>query len=879
MAAEQLLSTIKKQAQVPETPLASQPKVVQPPSVMPQTNAGLPPIQSPVNQPPSINPAYRTPEVRATPQVTPNLNPWIGTYGGANQNYVPTSDRDKAFGDPSLSATDKANLTQNYLKSKGIDTGAQMPQSDEEALKLMQDEQVREKTMLDKRIEQGLASAKKQLEGSTGAINATVGAVNREGLVSAGNKIAANQALEGFNLQFNQLSEQYAEQQRQLAKAQQQQNWNAVNQISKNMENTQIALQQSSARAREESQGWLNFYKENGLLSSATPEQLSGIAMKHGLDPVLVQSAANAEKYKTASDQAKSELDNRIKGVGALTNIFEKGGELSLDDLTSLAGTFDLPMESAISAYQGFNALRNDKSLSNEEKALKGQEIRTKLDREMRGITNAELEKVDYITNLYKSGASQEEIVRAKRVMGIKDEDDPMYRADVAVKNAEMKIKQYEANNLGKPPAEGTIERLKYDKEKLDLAILKMEASDLTGNVPEDAVKKIFYQPGTSDYGHGEGRRECGEGSNDIIEGTKVGNSYKSKMAVVTKQSNPQIGNQLVIPLAANGKVVTNNASQPGHIETVISVNPINESFQTVSWNRDGHGTQTIQSYNLSDLSKYGNNWGFSDSTLKDQYKQSLAKAAPERDSPVASIASDAANGLISYSQMIQGAGKESAKYKTEFSKQIKEIADQEPDPLIKKMILSRAKGDPDSTVDQSWTKASQGFQQVLDLKDTLDRLTAAGKTGILEGRLSQLNIADPDISLLKGQLAGVIPTVARGTFGEVGVLTDADIANYQKVIGNQTMTPKQIDAATTNLIKTIYRNYSSSIDSSSKNTSNRIDQYKTIKNKLPQNIKQELGIKDYDLEKEISHGDYLLPAIGKGVINSIKHITSPDNV
>lgn len=34
-------------------------------------------------------------------------------------------------------------------------------------------------------------------------------------------------------------------------------------------------------------------------------------------------------------------------------------------------------------------------------------------------------------------------------------------------------------------------------------------------------------------------------------------------------------------------------------------------------------------------------------------------------------------------------------------------------------------------------------------------------------------------------QLAGLTPKVARGIFGEVGVLTDADLANYQKALPN----------------------------------------------------------------------------------------------
>jgi len=41
-------------------------------------------------------------------------------------------------------------------------------------------------------------------------------------------------------------------------------------------------------------------------------------------------------------------------------------------------------------------------------------------------------------------------------------------------------------------------------------------------------------------------------------------------------------------------------------------------------------------------------------------------------------------------------------------------------------------------------------------------------------------------------ELAGLTPKVARGIFGEVGVLTDTDIANYQKTLPNLTSTEEK---------------------------------------------------------------------------------------
>lgn len=149
----------------------------------------------------------------------------------------------------------------------------------------------------------------------------------------------------------------------------------------------------------------------------------------------------------------------------------------------------------------------------------------------------------------------------------------------------------------------------------------------------KSVIQDTFYQPGKGKYGDGEGQRQCGEGANAITNGKKVGDSYDSKMAVVPKdangnpkQDNPQVGNELVIPLG-----VKKSSIDPGHIEVVTQIDPANDILQTVSWNRDGRtGTQTTQTYKLSELkAKYGNNWGFSDSSLKPEYANKLAKSLP----------------------------------------------------------------------------------------------------------------------------------------------------------------------------------------------------------------------------------------------------------
>lgn len=51
------------------------------------------------------------------------------------------------------------------------------------------------------------------------------------------------------------------------------------------------------------------------------------------------------------------------------------------------------------------------------------------------------------------------------------------------------------------------------------------------------------------------------------------------------------------------------------------------------------------------------------------------------------------------------------------------------------------------------------------------------------------MNPYNTDAQVLKAQLSSLIPNLARGVYGEVGVLTDQDIQNYAKTIPNLTST------------------------------------------------------------------------------------------
>lgn len=85
----------------------------------------------------------------------------------------------------------------------------------------------------------------------------------------------------------------------------------------------------------------------------------------------------------------------------------------------------------------------------------------------------------------------------------------------------------------------------------------------------------------------------------------------------------------------------------------------------------------------------------------------------------------------------------------------------------------------------QSFENVNRAQGTLDDLEKQLDKVQS--KLGPISGRIMAQNPYDTDVQLLNKFLTALIPTIARGVYGEVGVLTEADINNYKNLIPNIT--------------------------------------------------------------------------------------------
>jgi hypothetical protein len=147
-------------------------------------------------------------------------------------------------------------------------------------------------------------------------------------------------------------------------------------------------------------------------------------------------------------------------------------------------------------------------------------------------------------------------------------------------------------------------------------------SADLSKSVNGSDLKNVFTIAGSSKYRNSGW--ECAEAANKITDGVKLPSNYSEKLAKVVKKDNPVNGNTLVIPYGPK---------EYGHAGVVLTSSPDKKTFDTVEWNRNGDGKMGFYTYNIDELNaKYGDNWGFTDSKLKEDYKKNLVSVLSQNN-------------------------------------------------------------------------------------------------------------------------------------------------------------------------------------------------------------------------------------------------------
>lgn len=156
--------------------------------------------------------------------------------------------------------------------------------------------------------------------------------------------------------------------------------------------------------------------------------------------------------------------------------------------------------------------------------------------------------------------------------------------------------------------------------------------------------------------------------------------------------------------------------------------------------------------------------------------------------------------------------------------------------------LFSASRGGKQLTGDQTTplTKAAIVLNQVNELASQI----SSADTGPILGILRDNNPYDVKARLIQAQLRATVPNLARGVYGEVGVLTDTDIANYIQTLPNIKGTAganKLILAMTLDTVKRSYEAYLETYANSGRDVSGFNRQYDSLSQRV-EGIKHDIG-------------------------------------
>jgi len=274
-------------------------------------------------------------------------------------------------------------------------------------------------------------------------------------------------------------------------------------------------------------------------------------------------------------------------------NLMETGVVMDMPSLLSMSNSLGLPADVVYSAYAGMQAIRDDKSLSVEEKRIGIEQQMNQLRDYQLGLSSATAKKVDDFLKLSQSGNYTAEQLQSFAVaMDIPNDQNPVWMAEQRKLAAEAKIAEAEANGQFISP----MERLEYAAASWEYlqatgqaGVYKPTDSKYAVSATADGGIRVGVEAGDR-YARGQ----CGEFVNDVL-GIGVGDKLSDKTKFIDRSIGvPQPGMAFV--MTANG-----SAAQYGHIGIVESVNP-DGTFNTVESNANGDEKITRETRSITEV-------------------------------------------------------------------------------------------------------------------------------------------------------------------------------------------------------------------------------------------------------------------------------------
>lgn len=903
MAAEALLSTTKGVKPV------TQPKPVTPPPVKPQTplqtltSPGI--IKAPtagvqtaptnnLNAGVAPNPAQTNASPLYQKSVAPTSNPWNDSSGKFNDSYgkgLNDTDYNNAvdylrrdYTDPDAESK-IAQITANY---KGLNTTSSSginanPTSADEAVASQKAKNEEDQSALDQQIQAATLKAQSNTGTAIDTIKGTVGAVGREGIVSAGNQLAASTGINNLKADYNTYSAQLDSQKQQLNEAQAAGNTQLASQLGQSIASTQAVMQSHAS----DQLALVQNLASTGVLNNATPDQIQQYAAQYGVDPTMLQSVQKTAQAANASDNQKIQAANLSSAVDTFTKLNTAGVPITPDMIASTSqatGVQPAFLQAAAAGYnQTVQTIQADKNLDLQSKQVALNKAKQDLSDQMNGYTTqaaqagrdlaaaysrGDMTTVGIIKNAYPSISDPMEQAKLQYQMAQTDDERQKAYTDAINNGLDPGAIMSSSSGAGYKtvinPQTG-----KYDIQGAEDGtsggqcghfVNQVFGSQVMGNLYTQKLSKCDPQVG---FGQGQTPPQPGMAFVMPITNQKYGHTGiflgvdpKNSQNALVKDSNwgeNEIIQTHSIPL----NQITGYASPPNAIHTSGSVGSLTN--QQILQNADAQGTtfKTISEQNQYIASV--KNQGF----LPGQSKEAIPQ---DTQSPIKLEGGDISLDNLINNKSSSGTGYLTQTDLTDYSTKDKSaIATAAHANGIK--ILSN----DDATAVKNISEASGDLDQLTNSLSTLSDIPQAGLQAALSANtqdFEKMVQTNPQLSALS-TYRDIAPKLSMALSGMKSLRNGALISQAADSMPQPTDTKEVIQQKVTNL-KNLLQGNEKEILGTGKAAKSGDNSLTSILGGFFGGNKQS---NDSSNQAPVSVGDYNLPTQGGGHIDSTQHI------
>jgi hypothetical protein len=676
-------------------------------------------------------------------------------------------------------------------------------------------------------------------------------------------------------------------------------------------------LQQQAQQAAQESQdrafNLIGALTETGALAGMTEEERAELqplltALPEGVANALIRTGITSSAQ--AGEAAKQESQQAL--LKNFTALAKEGIALPMSTMQQFAEQSGLPLETFMSFNDRAQQIFADKSLSQQEQLFEIGLLESELDRKSRGVLTKETKNIDAWLKMKSSGALDalpDDLQNSiRKQLGITSSNDPeeiSKQLDNQVKALKLQFDS-ETNPLKKQKLGLEIEKGKLAIKEQKLALKEAgfgQYGDVTdtgsyaeGKSPRltaggaaqgvgSAANKLEYNPSkfltNIDFGDGSRGTVVNIGGQEMkivqaFGGTASGEPGKhGAIDFSTKNRHDEEGKGGTIPAFTNGEIVKKGVSpssyggyawirddkgqiwQYGHLN-VDEVNAL-EVGQTVS-----EGENFIHAEHRREKWGVGSNEHLDFRMVGEQEAQA---GQPEQFA-------EEIMKPFSTSKLSDFTKAQQEKILPFLNKKKEEALGK--GDMIGVMTASAGGGNPTDTFRNKMSKGATTINQVSNLFNFMELGLKGEEVKDVKGELIDLNPLaawfrnknpwDTDAQTINAALQGTVPNLARGIFGEVGVLTDRDIELYKKTLPNLSQTKdvqKSVAALTMRTIRNSVENEIKINAGTGNDMSGLVTFYQELNDKVNQ-MEEELGI--VDPERKSSTGGTDADFINEGI-------------